>query len=297
MTKLFTKKAALNFVLYAIALAVGGMALVIIFAETSGGQLEGWSAAAVVIGGFTFFFSPVISAFIVYQQFAQVRAKEANAVRLADEQDAIRLSSQLRFFEREKLIAAVELHHPALERNLHRAVRQNDYGVITEDNRNAALREFFDSISLQTDRLDFEEAVDVTYEHLEICRARLQANGFEPDLLPADGLDFENWVANSLALFGWEAQTTPAGGDQGLDVIAKRDGRSLGLQCKLYGSAVGNKAVQEAYAGRPFHGVQKVGVISNAGFTSSAKGLAHSTGVYLFSPNDIPTMFEQTFGS
>ncbi|WJY19707.1 restriction endonuclease [Alteriqipengyuania flavescens] len=295
--KLFTIKAALNFVLYAIALAAGGMALVIIVAQTNAGQLSGWSAAAVVIGAFAFFFSPIISAFIVYKQFDRVREKEANAVRLADEQNAIRLSSQLRFFEREKLIAAIEMHHPALERNLHRAVRQNDYGMITEDNRNAALREFFDSIDLQTDRLEFEEAANITYEHLETCRARFLVNGFEPDLLPADGLDFEIWVANSLVLFGWEAQTTPAGGDQGLDVIAKRDGRSLGLQCKLYGSAVGNKAVQEAYAGRPFHGVQKVGVISNAGFTSSAKALAHSTGVHLFSPNDIPTMFEQTFGS
>ncbi len=119
---------------------------------------------------------------------------------------------------------------------------------------------------------------------------------FDPEALPSDGLAFEAWVAESLRVFGWEAETTPSSGDQGLDVIARRNGRRLGVQCKLYSAPIGNRAVQEAHAGKAFHRVDAAVVLSNARFTPSAQALATATGVRLFGPGDIPQLYEKTFG-
>jgi restriction system protein len=93
--------------------------------------------------------------------------------------------------------------------------------------------------------------------------------------------EFEGHCAQRLRNVGWSAQTTKASGDQGIDVIAEFGRAKVVLQCKLYAQPVGNKAVQEAVAGRTFYGAQFSGVVSNATFTPSAKQLAASTGVIL----------------
>lgn len=47
--------------------------------------------------------------------------------------------------------------------------------------------------------------------------------------------EYEQRVALVLTDEGWDARTTPAVRDFGLDVIAVRDGRRLGVQAKMYG--------------------------------------------------------------
>jgi restriction system protein len=67
---------------------------------------------------------------------------------------------------------------------------------------------------------------------------------FDPDMTPAE---FEQWCAASLVRSGWRTRTVGGSGDQGADAIAERSGRRAVIQCKLYQSPVGNKAVQEAF--------------------------------------------------
>lgn len=43
-------------------------------------------------------------------------------------------------------------------------------------------------------------------------------------------------------------------GDQGVDILAVRGGKTYAIQCKNYAGAVGNTAVQEAYAGAEYYG-------------------------------------------
>lgn len=109
-------------------------------------------------------------------------------------------------------------------------------------------------------------------------------------LLPRNGHDFEQWVAERLELHGWRAVVTAGSGDQGLDIIARRDGRKIGVQCKRYAGAVGNKAVQEAFSGRAYHRVDAAVVITTGHYTESAKALSRKTGVHLLHVKDIPRM-------
>lgn len=93
--------------------------------------------------------------------------------------------------------------------------------------------------------------------------------------------DFEHYCANILSQNGWEARVTKASGDQGIDVIATYGNIKAVFQCKKYSNPVGNGAVQEIVAGKQFEQANIAAVVSNIGYTASAKQLAQSTGTYL----------------
>jgi restriction system protein len=94
-------------------------------------------------------------------------------------------------------------------------------------------------------------------------------------------VEYEQFVAKILRDFGWSARLTAATGDQGIDVIAEKKSIKVVIQCKLYSKPVGNAAVQEAIAGKSFERANFAAVVTNAGFTTSAKQLATSSGVIL----------------
>ncbi|MFG3593077.1 restriction endonuclease [Bradyrhizobium sp. RDI18] len=102
-----------------------------------------------------------------------------------------------------------------------------------------------------------------------------------------DPIDFERWCAEQLSAQEWDARTTKGSGDQGADVIAEREGFRVVLQCKLYSKAVGNKAVQEAYAAMQFEGADLACVVTNAAYTKAARALAGQTGVLLLHRDDL----------
>lgn len=280
-----------------LTLALGFLGTALIATGSAAGPTPAAPNLATILGVFVLLLSPLLSAGWLWWRR---RASKAAAVRLAaalqaeaeqHQQDLLRL----RFIERQRLIDAVDRHRAALERNLARACRRNDYGALVEDRTGEALVEFFASISLDATLIPFAEARDLVFEQLDFRKAEQTAAGFDAASIPFDGHDFERWVAEALNGFGWKAEVTRGSGDQGLDVIAERQGKRIGLQCKLYGTPVGNKAVQEAHAGKVYYGVDAVGVLSNASFTPSATALALVTGVKLFSHHDIPDLFEKAF--
>lgn len=101
--------------------------------------------------------------------------------------------------------------------------------------------------------------------------------------LRLDGPEFENYVALVLRDNGFKhVEVTRTSGDQGVDILAQRGGKLYGIQCKNYEGAVGNAAVQEAYAGAQFYGCDAAAVVCPGEFTRSARELAASTGVLLW---------------
>lgn len=101
--------------------------------------------------------------------------------------------------------------------------------------------------------------------------------------LRLDGPEFEAYVALVLEDNGFRhVEITKGSGDQGVDILAERNGKTYAVQCKNYAGAVGNFAVQEAYAGAQFYGCDVAAVICPGTFTRGAKELAESTGVCLW---------------
>jgi hypothetical protein len=109
---------------------------------------------------------------------------------------------------------------------------------------------------------------------------------FDPRMNP---IDYEQHCALQLEKAGWSTRLTPATGDQGADVIANRAGKVLVLQCKLYGSPVGNEAVQQVIAAQTFQSADVAAVVSNQEFTRSAKQLADVSGVHLLHHEQLVT--------
>lgn len=115
-----------------------------------------------------------------------------------------------------------------------------------------------------------------------------------------NGSEFEVFCASQLRTCGWDVQVTPLCRDQGVDVIAEKNGVRVALQCKLYSNPVGNKAVQEIAAGRVHQQAQYGAVVTNGTFTASAKELAATNGIHLLHHSDLPqleTMLTQLPGA
>lgn len=97
------------------------------------------------------------------------------------------------------------------------------------------------------------------------------------------GAQFEEYCAAYLKKRGFKkVRLTKASGDQGVDILAKRRGKTYAIQCKLYKKPVGNAAVQQAYAGKQYYDCDKGMVMTNSTFTKGAVELAERTGVALW---------------
>ena len=108
-----------------------------------------------------------------------------------------------------------------------------------------------------------------------------------PNINHKKGLKFENLCFQKLRAQGWEVKQTPVSGDQGVDLIASMNDLRLCIQCKDHQKAIGNKAVQEVYAGKKYWlGTHSI-LISRSGFTKSAQKLAASSGVILINEFEI----------
>jgi hypothetical protein len=95
------------------------------------------------------------------------------------------------------------------------------------------------------------------------------------------GAQFEVFVAKIMRGLGYRATVLGGSGDQGVDVIATAGKERIAIQCKNYAKPVGNKPVQEVYAGARHHRCTAAWVVAPEGFTKGAVDLARSVGVSL----------------
>ena len=108
-----------------------------------------------------------------------------------------------------------------------------------------------------------------------------------------EGHEFEYFCANLLRKNGYiNVTVTQGSGDQGVDLIAYRDGIKYGIQCKCYSSDIGNKAVQEVFAGKAFYECHVGIVLTNRYFTKSAIELAKKNGIILWDRTKLIELIE-----
>lgn len=88
------------------------------------------------------------------------------------------------------------------------------------------------------------------------------------------GVEFEEFVAAQLRTRGWSVTRTASSGDYGVDLIAKKDGTCMAVQCKRLAKAVGVAAVQQVVSGALHHGCNQAVVVTNQAFTKAARQLA-----------------------
>lgn len=92
------------------------------------------------------------------------------------------------------------------------------------------------------------------------------------------GIAYERYVASILVRQGYRVSFTKKSGDFGADILAKRYGVRLCVQCKAYKAGI--SAVQEVLGAMAYYGGQ--GVVAATGFTKSARELAMRSRVTLW---------------
>lgn len=109
-----------------------------------------------------------------------------------------------------------------------------------------------------------------------------------------EGRDFEFFCADLLKKRGFlDVEVTKGSGDNGVDILAEKDGVSYAIQCKRYEEPVGVKAVQEAYAGRDYYDRMVGVVMSNQYFTKNAVDMAQKLKILLWDRGYLEEMLEE----
>lgn len=131
----------------------------------------------------------------------------------------------------------------------------------------------FNNLSLDIDELVFEDETN-TFDYME-------------------GHDFEYFCADLIKYNGfYNVSVTKGSGDQGVDILAEKDGIKYAIQCKNYSSHLGNTPIQEVNAGKTFYNCHVGVVMTNSSFTPGAKDLAKATGVILWDRIILEKMIE-----
>lgn len=119
------------------------------------------------------------------------------------------------------------------------------------------------------------------------------------DVSMVDGMDghsFEYYCADLLEKNGFgNVEVTKGSGDQGVDIIAVKDGIKYAIQCKNYASKLGNTPIQEVSAGRLFYSCHVGVVMTNSTFTPAAEELAASTNVLLWDREVLDGFIKKAF--
>ena len=101
------------------------------------------------------------------------------------------------------------------------------------------------------------------------------------------GTQFESFVADLFRALGHQVVVRGGVGDQGVDLVVNPRGERVAVQCKNHAKPVGNRPVQEVYAGARHHRCVEAWVVAPAGYTRGAKALAKSTHVSLYDADSV----------
>ena len=101
------------------------------------------------------------------------------------------------------------------------------------------------------------------------------------DMDDMTGFEFETFLESVFRVLGYNVSTTNTTGDYGVDLLLKKNDSMIAVQAKRHSNNVGNKAVQEVYAGLAHYGADEGWVVTNSYFTNSAIIQANSTNIKL----------------
>lgn len=202
---------------------------------------------------------------------------------------------------RQTVAEVTERHIKALARKRAQTLRVDDYGNLVSHKWQAEVEYFLETVVFPHLRLTQRRYLSRHFAAIatELIEPRVRDENRRQELADPEvehfdeamsGVDYEHFCAALLRKHGWTASVTSASGDQGADIVCERNGSRVVVQCKKYGSAVGNWAVQEAVAARAHNHAQFAVVISNSSYTKSAIELANTNCVQLLHHRDIPNL-------
>ena len=107
------------------------------------------------------------------------------------------------------------------------------------------------------------------------------------------GDDFERDMAALCRRLGYSVETTPASGDEGVDLVLRRKGKKIVVQCKSHKSPVGPAVVRELYGSMIAAKADKAVLACTGGFTRGVRDFAKGKPIELVSASGLVELAER----
>lgn len=108
--------------------------------------------------------------------------------------------------------------------------------------------------------------------------------GISQNFMNMSPFQFEEFIAKLFRKMGYDAHATNKTGDYGIDVIAKKDGKKIAIQCKQnqIGNNVGNVTIQNTLGSMWKIKAEKSIIITTSDFTTKAEEQAKEAPIELW---------------
>lgn len=113
------------------------------------------------------------------------------------------------------------------------------------------------------------------------------------DLYQLHPTEFEIFIAELYSRLGYKTQRTKTSGDEGIDVIAEKDGKKYVIQVKKSSKPIGSPVIQKLYGSMAHAFADYAICVSLAGYTTQARRFAENKLIELLDGNDLIDLIKQ----
>jgi restriction system protein len=164
---------------------------------------------------------------------------------------------------------------------------QDEVAVLKKEQAEQNRREATEKIRVAADKLQTDEYTRLT---------KLRTHNIDCLLRLTPG-EFEEIVGNMYRKFGYSVEQTPMTNDFGRDLILKKDGKKIFVECKRYDrdTPIGRRALQLFY-GVIVNMKADAGIfVTTSSFAKTAVNFAGETGIKLIDGYELATLMAQAF--
>ena len=129
------------------------------------------------------------------------------------------------------------------------------------------------------------EAELIAWEAERIRRRKLHGHW-----MSLSGPEFERELGTLYKALGYIVQLTPTSGDQGIDLILQRDGKTSVVQCKSHKQPIGPAIARELYGSMVAFGADDAILACTGGFTRGVQDFVRGKPITLVSASELAEM-------
>ena len=107
------------------------------------------------------------------------------------------------------------------------------------------------------------------------------------------GIEFERELASLSRAMGYRVESTPVSGDQGIDLILRRGGKTTVVQCKAHKSPAGPSVARELFGSMVHYGADDAILACTGGFTKGVEEFVQGKPIRLISAPHLVRLAEQ----
>jgi len=126
------------------------------------------------------------------------------------------------------------------------------------------------------------DSASLALRHLGYRRTAPNSHDLVRILRAMPGVEFERFVADFFRRTGYTAELTASTGDHGIDIILRKLGRVIVVQCKQWDGAVGEPVLRDFYGSMVASRADAGFVVTTSNFTSQAEAFVKDKPIELF---------------